>query len=101
MSDTEKLCTWFNKSWLDFVGRPIELELGNGWADNVHADDYDRCVTTYVTAFDAREPFRTEYRLRRHDGDYRWVLDTGIPRYGAGGAFAGYIGSCIDITDRK
>ena len=101
MSGTDKLCTWFNKSWLDFVGRPIEQELGNGWADNVHADDYDRCLTTYVTAFDAREPFRMEYRLRRHDGEYRWVLDSGIPRYGAGGEFAGYIGSCIDITDRK
>ena len=101
MSGTDKLCTWFNKSWLDFVGRPIEQELGNGWADNVHADDYDRCLKTYVTAFDAREPFRMEYRLRRHDGEYRWVLDSGIPRYGAGGEFAGYIGSCIDITDRK
>jgi PAS domain S-box-containing protein len=101
MSGTDKLCTWFNKSWLDFVGRPIEQELGNGWADNVHADDYDRCLTTYVTAFDAREPFRMEYRLRRHDGEYRWVLDSGIPRYGAGDEFAGYIGSCIDITDRK
>ena len=101
MSGTDKLCTWFNKSWLDFVGRPIEQELGNGWADNVHADDYDRCLKTYVTAFDARESFRMEYRLRRHDGEYRWVLDSGIPRYGAGREFAGYIGSCIDITDRK
>jgi PAS domain S-box-containing protein len=101
MSGTDKLCTWFNKSWLDFVGRPIEQELGNGWAENVHAEDYDRCLKTYVTAFDAREPFRMEYRLRRHDGEYRWILDTGIPRYGADGEFAGYIGSCIDITDRK
>ena len=101
MSGTDKLFTWFNKPWLDFVGRPLEQELGNGWAENMHADDYDRCLKTYVTAFDARQPFRMEYRLKRHDGEYRWVLDNGIPLLGVGGEFTGYIGSCIDITERK
>jgi two-component system CheB/CheR fusion protein len=101
MSGTDKLCTWFNKSWLDFVGRPMEQELGNGWAENIHTDDSQRCLETYNAAFDAREPFSMEYRLRRHDGEYRWLLDNGTPLYGAGEVFTGYIGSCIDITERK
>jgi PAS domain S-box-containing protein len=100
MSGVDKLCTWFNKPWLDFVGRTMERELGNGWSENVHSDDFERCLKTYVEAFDARQPFSMEYRLRRHDGEYRWVLDYGIPRQPAG-KFAGYIGSCVDITERK
>jgi len=79
----------------------MEQEIGSGWADNVHPDDVERCLNTYVTSFDARQPFSMEYRLRRHDGRYRWVLDRGIPLYGSKGEFTGYIGSCIDITDRK
>ncbi|MDZ4405384.1 PAS domain S-box protein [Prosthecobacter sp.] len=101
VSDTTKLCTWFNKPWLEFVGRTMELELGNGWAENVHPDDLDRCLTIYTTAFDARVPFEMSYRLRRHDGEYRWLLDKGIPLHGSAQEFTGYIGSCVDITDRK
>jgi PAS domain S-box-containing protein len=101
MSGVDKLCTWFNKPWLDFVGRTMEQELGNGWSENVHSDDFERCLKTYVEAFDARQPFSMEYRLRRHDGEYRWVLDNGIPLREPAGKFAGYIGSCVDITERK
>src|SRR5947199_913737 len=101
MSGTDKACTFFNKGWLDFTGRKLEQELGNGWADGVHREDFDRCHKVYESCFDARQPFTMEYRLRRHDGEYRWVLDIGTPRFAADGAFLGYIGSCIDITERK
>jgi PAS domain S-box-containing protein len=101
MSGTDKSCTWFNKPWLDFVGRPIQQELGNGWTENIHADDSDRCLQTYNAAFDTRQPFSMEYRLRRYDGKYRWLLDNGVPLYGSDGGFTGYIGSCIDITERR
>jgi PAS domain S-box-containing protein len=101
MSGIDKLCTYFNKNWLDFTGRPIDCELGNGWSEGVHADDLHRCLDTYVRAFEAREAFRMEYRLRRFDGEYRWIVDAGSPRFGPNGAFEGYIGSCIDFTDRK
>jgi PAS domain S-box-containing protein len=101
ISNTDKLCTWFNQPWLDFVGRPMEKELGNGWAENVHPDDFDQCLRVYTESFDARQPFRMDYRLRRHDGEYRWVHDTGIPLLDPGGTFTGYIGSCIDITELK
>jgi two-component system, sensor histidine kinase PdtaS len=96
----ERLCDWFNKPWLDFVGRPMEQELGYGWADGVHPDDFARCVAVYTTAFDARAKFTMEYRLKRHDGVYRWLLDSGAP-FHRGGEFAGYFGSCIDITDQR
>ncbi len=79
----------------------MEQELGNGWAEGVHPDDFDRCLRTYVEAFDRREPFETEYRLRRFDGEYRWIIDQGVPRRTPGGEFLGYIGSCLDITDLK
>ena len=92
--------TWFNARWLEFVGRPMDRELGAGWSENVHPGDLVRCLDTYNKAFDAHEPFTMEYRLKRHDGKYRWVLDTGVPIDEAS-VFAGYIGSCIDITDRK
>src|SRR5712691_7552359 len=101
MSDTDKLCTYFNHRWLDFTGRPLEQELGNGWSERVHPNDLPRCLETYVQAFDARQEFRMEYRLRRFDGEYRWILDTGVPRFQSDGSFDGYIGSCIDITDKK
>jgi PAS domain S-box-containing protein len=101
ISGIDKLCTWFNKPWLDFVGRTMEQELGNGWSENVHPNDFNRCLKTYVDAFDARQTFTMEYRLRRYDGKYRWVLDSGIPLCEPAGEFAGYIGSCIDITEHK
>ncbi|MBN9120761.1 MAG: PAS domain S-box protein [Planctomycetes bacterium] len=101
LSGADKVCTWFNKSWLDFVGRPMERELGNGWVENVHPEDRDGCLDAYGVAFDARRPFRMEYRLRRHDGEYRWVLDTGAPLVVADSGFTGFVGSCIDITERK
>jgi PAS domain S-box-containing protein len=101
MAGPDKLCNFFNQGWLDFTGRGFEQELGNGWLEGVHPKDLNGCVAAYHEAFDARRPFQIEYRLRRHDGEYRWVFDKGVPRYGADGGFAGYIGSAIDITERK
>ncbi|MDQ9171957.1 histidine kinase dimerization/phosphoacceptor domain -containing protein [Oxalobacteraceae bacterium R-40] len=99
-SRTDKLCDWFNKPWQDYSGKTQGQLYGYGWAEDVHPEDYDRCVATYVTAFDAREPFTMPYRLRRHDGVYRWFLDNGAPFYREG-VFAGYFGSCIDITEQR
>lgn len=101
MVGTDKLCTFVNRAWLEFTGRTMEEELGEGWADGVHPDDYERCLSTYFTEFDARRNFRMEYRLKRHDGEHRWLLETGVSRYLPDGTFAGYTGSCIDITERK
>ena len=101
MSGTDKLCTFFNKGWLDFTGRTPEQELGHGWAEGVHREDFARCLEVYEQSFDARIPFEMEYRLRRRDGEYRWLLDNGTPRYSTDGSFLGYIGSCIDISARK
>ena len=89
------------KGWLDFTGRTLEQELGNGWAEGVHREDFDRCLETYVNAFDARQEFTMEYRLRRNDGEYCWVLDHGVPRFEADGTFLGYIGTAIDISEIK
>jgi two-component system, LuxR family, sensor kinase FixL len=101
MSGADKLCSFFNKGWLDFTGRTLEQELGNGWAEGVHREDFDRCFGVYVNAFDARQEFTMEYRLRKYDGEYRWVLDHGVPRFASDGTFLGYIGSCIDMTERR
>jgi PAS domain S-box-containing protein len=99
MSDVDKLCTFFNKPWLDFTGRKMEQELGNGWAEGVYRDDLQKCLEIYTHAFDARRPFVMQYRLRRNDGEYRWISDQGVPRHDPQGRFAGYIGSCVDVTE--
>jgi PAS domain S-box-containing protein len=101
ISGPDKLCTFFNKRWLTFTGRPAEAELGTGWVEGVHRDDLERCLATYHESFDRREEFVVEYRLRRHDGEYRWLSDTGAPWFTPDGSFAGYIGSCFDVTDLK
>jgi PAS domain S-box-containing protein len=99
VTDTEKGITFVNKTWLDFTGRSLEQELGSGWAEGVHPDDLQSCFETFSAAFDARRSFQIEMRLRRADGEYRSILCSGVPRFLPGGAFAGYIGSDIDVTD--
>ena len=101
LSGTDGQCTFFNKTWLDFTGRTLEEELGLGWLNNVHPDDRQRSMETYLKAFEVRENFEMEYRLLRFDDEYRWIVDLGKPRFTPNGSFAGYIGSCLDITERK
>ncbi len=101
MTGTDKLCVYFNQRWLAFVGRTVEEEVGKGWTSRIHPEDLDRCLETYSAEFDARSEFSLEYRLRRHDGDYRWFVDRGVPRFESDGRFLGYIHSCHDITERK
>ena len=101
MSGTDKLCTFFNQCWLDFTGQSMAHELGEGWASGVHPEDLAACLRRYSDAFDARVDFEIEYRMRRFDGKYRWMVDLGVPRFEADGTFRGYIGSCVDVTDRK
>ncbi len=100
LSDLGKRCTFFNRPWLDFTGRTIEQELGDGWINGMHPEDLDRCRATYYSSFDAHRRFQMEYRLRRADGAYRWLLNNATPLYREG-AFAGFIGSCIDVTEQK
>lgn len=100
MSGPDKGGLYFNKTWLDFTGRRLEQELGQGWLEHVHPEDLP-ALETCARAFSARVPFSTEFRLRRHDGEWRWMLDTGVPRFTPDGSFAGYIGSCVDITERR
>ena len=101
MSGLDQLCTYFNKPWLDFTGRSVEEELGNGWASGIHPDDSQSCLDTYTHSFNRGEKFRMEYRLRRYDGEYRWIVDVGVPRFNEDHSFAGYIGIAVDITERK
>ncbi|TAN71351.1 MAG: EAL domain-containing protein [Methylobacter sp.] len=101
IASPDKFFHYFNKGWLEFTGRTMEQEVGNGWIENVHPEDFQRCFETYVSSFDARREFSMEYRLRRFDGEYRWLLDHGVPLYDEQETFLGYIGSCIDITRRK
>gem|GEM_PF-6031790 len=100
-SGIDKLCNYFNEPWLEFTGRTLNQELGNGWAEGVHPDDFDHCLETYVTAFDKREAFSMEYRLRHASGEYKWLIDMGTPNYNSLGEFIGYIGHCFDIQDKK
>lgn len=101
ISDTDGLCTFFNKPWLEFTGQTLEQAVGKGWLDCLHPDDRETGLQDYLSAFEARQSFCKEYRLRHADGKYRWILDTGVPYFTPSGYFAGYIGSCIDITPRK
>src|SRR5262249_37934883 len=101
VTDTDRDFTFFNKNWLDFTGSTLENGLGNSWTEVVHPDDLERCLVTFCSSFDAREEFHIERRLRRADGEYRWVLCTGVPRFAPDGVFAGYTGSDIDVTDQK
>ncbi|HOB45865.1 MAG TPA: EAL domain-containing protein [Zoogloea sp.] len=94
-------CTYFNHTWLEFTGRSLEQELGHGWTASIHPDDFDRCIAGYLGHFAARTPIEMEYRLRRHDGEYRWLIDTGQPIHDEAGEFTGYIGFCLDITARR
>ncbi len=97
----DKLCDYFNEPWLAFTGRTLEQEVGNGWTEGVHPDDFSRCLDIYVTAFDARQSFSMEYRLRHHSGEYRWIVDKSTPRHDSQGEFLGYIGHCLDIDELK
>jgi PAS domain S-box-containing protein len=101
MSDTDASVTYLNKTWLEFTGHTLEEEIGNGWLDSVHPDDRERCSRIYTESFANRHPFTMEYRLRRADGRYRWLLDNGVPRNLMDGSFAGYIGGCVDVTEQK
>lgn len=101
MAGTNGECHFFNQRWLAFTGRTMEQEVGNGWAEGVHPEDFQACMHTFMDSFVARRDFAMEYRLRRCDGQYRWIYDQGTPRYEPNGSFAGYIGSCIDITEQR
>jgi PAS domain S-box-containing protein len=93
-------CDYFNEGWLAFTGKPLEAEIGDGWAEGVHPDDLERCVAHYLDHFARRQPFEMEYRLRRYDGVYRWILDRGAPFFEERDEFAGFIGHCIDVDER-
>jgi PAS domain S-box-containing protein len=101
MSDVSKGCTYVNQTWLDLTGQPLDAVLGNGWTDGIHPEDVAQCWDNYASAFDRREQVQIDFRLRRHDGEYRWIVSTGAPRYHRDGSFAGYIGSAIDVTERR
>ena len=98
---TDAKCNYFNNRWLEFTGRTLEQEAGDGWAEGVHPDDLKACVDYYLEHFKARKTFGMDYRLKRHDGIYRWIFDRGVPFYSDAGEFLGFIGSCIDITDKR
>jgi len=100
-SGLDKGCNYFNTPWLNFTGRRLDQELGNGWAEGVHPDDFDRCLSIYTSHFDQHQPFSMEYRMRHADGSYRWIRDDGTPRYDSQGNFIGFIGFCYDITREK
>lgn len=100
-SGVDASCDYFNDTWLAFTGRTLEQEMGSGWAEGVHPEDLQRCVSHYLDHFHRRQPFEMEYRLRRHDGAYRWIFDRGVPFADDAGSFAGFIGSCVDVDERR
>jgi PAS domain S-box-containing protein len=100
MSGPDAMCTFFNKAWLEFRGRTMDEETGNGWTEGVHPDDRDLCLETYLAAYTARQPFRVQYRMRRANGEFAWVEDSGLPRL-EDGTFAGFMGTAVDISDRR
>ncbi|MEP7325138.1 MAG: PAS domain S-box protein [Gemmatimonadota bacterium] len=100
-SGADNKCDWFNATWQAFTGRSLKQEIGDGWRNGIHPDDLARVVEMDSSAFHERAPFKVEYRLRRYDGAYRWILDTGVPRFAPDGSFAGYIGTSLDIHDRR
>lgn len=101
MAGPDTHITFINKRWLEFTGRTVQEEIGDNWFTGIHHDDLDRCRTSYLDAFKSEQPFFLEYRLRRHDGEYRWIMDTGVPLFDESGRFGGYIGTCMDLTERK
>lgn len=101
MTGPNAACTYVNRAWLEFRGRTLEQELGNGWADGLHPDDRDLCIENYLKSFTARRPFRIQYRIRRADGEFAWVEGSGAPRYGEDGTFAGFLGAVTESNDRK
>ena len=101
MSGTDNEITYLNQTWLDYAGRPSDAAVETLRAMVLHPDEAERCREVYEKAFEQREPFQLEHRLRRHDGEYRWVVTAGVPRYNADGSFVGYIGTSVDITERK
>lgn len=96
----DALCDFFNATWLRFTGKTMEQEIGDGWARGVHPDDLERCLKVFLGAFEKRDNFEMIYRLKRHDGEYRWIHDTGVPFHDERNEFAGYIGSCIDVNEQ-
>jgi PAS domain S-box-containing protein len=96
MSGPDMGCFYFNSEWLDYRGRTTEQEYGNGWAEGVHPEDLERCVQHYIGSFEKRIPFAMSYRLMHHSGEYRWILDRGMPHYGTDGKFLGYYGGCAE-----
>ena len=101
MSGSDGLCTYFNRAWLEFRGRGLEEETGSGWTEGVHPEDRGMCLETYLKCFSIRQPFRMQYRLQRTGGDYCWIEDSGVPYFDIDGGFLGYMGSAVDINDRK
>jgi PAS domain S-box-containing protein len=101
MAGPDRLCSYVNQAWLEFTGRPIEAELGRGWIDRIYREDLEHFSNIYSRSFDRRESFRMENRFLRYDGQYRWVFGLGVPRFNPDGSFAGYIGSCLDVTEQK
>lgn len=100
ISGSDALCTFFNRAWLEYRGRRLEEEVGNGWTEGLHPDDRDLCLETYLKAFSARQPFRVQYRLQKSSGEFAWVEDHGMPRV-TNGSFTGFMGTAIDISDRR